>query len=60
MGSDKVFSELIKFVPCAPVRPQYIPIYFETQAYCPSCGEIVVNGMGGTDQKCRKCNQMIK
>lgn len=60
MGSDKTFSEFIKFVPCAPVHSQYIPINFETQAYCPSCGEIVVDGMGGTDNKCKKCGQIIK
>jgi hypothetical protein len=60
MGSDKTFAELIKFVPCAPIRPKYIPVNFETQAICPSCGGIVVDGMGGTDKKCKKCGQLIK
>lgn len=60
MGSDKTFAELIKFVPCVPIRPQYIPVNFETQAICPSCGGIVVDGMGGTDKKCKTCGQLIK
>ena len=60
MGSDKKFSELIKFIPCAPVKQQYIPVNFETQTLCPSCAAIVVNGMGGTDNKCKNCGQMIK
>lgn len=59
MGSDKTFAELIKFVPCKPIRPQYISVNFETQGLCPSCGAFVVNGMGGTDEKCKKCGQVI-
>ena len=60
MGSEKSFEELIKFVPLVPVHTQYIPINFETQGQCPNCGAIVVDGMGGTDEKCPQCNQMLK
>lgn len=60
MGSDKTFEELIKFVPCKPLNSQYIPINFETQGKCPSCGAFVVNGMQKTDKQCKKCGQMIE
>lgn len=60
MGSDKTFEELLKFVPLKPVSTQYIPMNFETQGKCPSCGTWVRNGMGGTDEKCSECNQMLK
>lgn len=60
MGSDKDFSELIKFIPCEPVRQQYISANFATQAHCPTCDAIVSNGIGGADSKCKNCGQAIK
>lgn len=58
MGSDKSLSELLKFVPRKPLNTQYIPVNFETQGTCPSCGKFVANGMGGTDKKC-SCGQIL-
>jgi ribosomal protein S27AE len=60
MGSDKTFEELIKYVPLVPHDQKYISVNFQTQGKCPSCGEIVVDGMGHTDKKCGKCGQMLK
>lgn len=59
MGSDKTLSELLKFVPRKPLNTQYIQVNFETQGTCPSCGNIVVNGMGGTNKECKKCGQIL-
>lgn len=60
MGSDKTFLELMKFVPRKPINKQYVPVNFETQGKCPNCGGFVVNGMGGMDQQCKKCGQILK
>lgn len=60
MGSEKRLVELLKFIPCEPLHTQYVPVNFETQGQCPSCGSFVVNGMGGTDKQCKKCGQLIK
>lgn len=59
MGSDKTLSELLKFVPRKPLDTLYIPINFETQGICPSCGKFVVNGMGGADKSCKNCGQIL-
>lgn len=59
MGSNQTLSELLKFVPRSPLHTQYIPINFETQGTCPNCGAFVVNGIGGTDKKC-KCGQILR
>lgn len=60
MGSDKPFKELIKYIPENPVDTHYIEINFETIGKCPNCGADVVNGIGGKDAKCKKCEQMLK
>jgi len=60
MGSDKTLKELLKFVPLKPLGQQYIPVNFETQGKCPSCGSWVRNGMGGKDEKCGMCNQILE
>lgn len=59
MGSDKTLAELLKFVPRKPLQTKYISVNFETQGICPSCGNIVVDGMGGTDKTCKKCGQIL-
>lgn len=59
MGSEKTLEELLKFVPRKPLHMQYISVNFETQGRCPSCGGVVVDGMGGTDDKCGRCNQLL-
>lgn len=60
MGFDKPYNELIKFVPRKPIHQHYASCDFATYGNCPNCGESVRDGMGGTDNKCRKCGQMLR
>ena len=52
-------KELIKKVPLKPTNKKYISCNFETIAQCPNCGANVVNGIGYTQEKCGKCEQML-
>ena len=60
MGFDKSYNELVKFVPRRPTDARYISCDFATYGKCPNCGERVRDGMGGTDEKCRHCGQLLK
>jgi hypothetical protein len=60
MGFDKSYDELVKFVPRKPTNQSYAHCDFTTYAKCPSCDEVVTNGMGHTDDKCRKCGQLLE
>ena len=60
MGFDKTYMELLKYVPRKPVNQSYAPCDFTTYAKCPGCGGVVIDGMGGTNDKCSCCVQMLK
>lgn len=60
MGFDRPYNELIKFVPRKPTHQEYAPCDFATYGDCPNCGKTVVDGMGGKDEKCRYCGQLLK
>lgn len=60
MGFDKPYSELVKFVPCEPISTSYSGHDCTTYGKCPNCGATVQDGMGGTDEKCSKCGQLLK
>lgn len=60
MGFDKPYKELVKFVPRKPINQQYASCDFATYGKCPNCGCGVRDGMGGTDEKCRVCGQLLK
>jgi hypothetical protein len=60
MGFDKPYNELVKFVPREPTNQNYIPCDFATYGKCPNCGAKVQNGISGKDNKCIKCNQILK
>lgn len=60
MGFDKTYRELLKFVPRRPLYQKYISCDFATYADCPNCGNLVTDGIGGTDKKCRHCGQVLK
>lgn len=60
MGFDKTYHELVKFVPRKPSDKRYVSVNFETIGKCPNCGEKVVNGMGGRDDKCGSCGQLLE
>lgn len=60
MGFDKTYEELVKFVPRKAIDTQYAPCDFTTYGKCPNCGGSVQHGMGYTEEKCRKCGQLLK
>jgi hypothetical protein len=60
MGFDKTYNELIKFVPRKPTNQQYASCDFATYGKCPSCGKSVRDGIGGKDEKCNGCGQLLK
>ena len=60
MGFDKPYNELVKFVPRKPTNQHYASCDFATYGNCPNCGKGVQDGMGGTDNKCRSCGQLLK
>ena len=60
MGFDKPYKELVKFVPRKPINTQYASCDFATYGKCPNCGCGVRDGMGGTDEKCRVCGQLLR
>ena len=59
MGFDKTYDELLIFVPRKPKNTSYYGRDCTTYGNCPNCGVVVSSGMGGTDEKCRKCGQML-
>ena len=60
MGFDKPYKELVKFIPLKPTNQQYTSCDFTTYGKCPNCGGSVQDGMGGKDEKCRSCGQLLK
>lgn len=60
MGFDKSYGELIKFVPRKPTHQEYVSCDFATYGDCPNCGKTVTDGIGGKDEKCRHCGQLLK
>ena len=60
MGFDKPYNELVKFVPRRPINQTYASCDFATYGKCPNCSVSVQNGIGGKDEKCRNCGQLLK
>ena len=60
MGFNKTYDELVKFAPRKPTNQQYASRDFATYGKCPSCGGSVRDGIGGRDDKCRDCGQLLK
>ena len=60
MGFNKTYDELVKFVPREVTNQQYAPCDFTTYGKCPNCGGGVQDGMGGKDEKCKNCGQLLK
>ena len=60
MGFDKPYNELVKFVALRPINQSYASCDFATYGRCPTCGELVQDGIGHTDKKCRHCGQLLK
>ena len=60
MGFDKTYEELSKFIELRPINQSYSPCDFTTYGRCPTCKELVQDGMGHTDKKCKHCGQMLK
>ena len=59
MGFNKTYKELLKFVPLRPYNSKYAHCDFTTYGKCPSCGNVVMNGMMRTDESC-ECGQLLK
>lgn len=60
MGFDKPYNELVKFVPRIPINKRYASVDFATYGLCPHCGATVKDGMGGKDETCGSCGQVLK
>lgn len=60
MGFDKPYNELVKFIPRKPTHQEYAACDFATYGDCPNCGKTVTDSIGGKDEKCRWCGQMLK
>lgn len=60
MGFDRPYNELVKYVPRKPTNQSYAPCDFATYGKCPNCGGTVIDSIGGKDEKCRSCGQMLK
>lgn len=60
MGFDKTYDELVRFVPRRPTNTGYSDHDCTMYGKCPSCGNVVQNGMGFTQEQCSKCGQILK
>ena len=60
MGYEKTYDEMLKYIPKRVTNSSYYGRDCATYGSCPTCGEPVQNGMGGTDKVCRKCNQVLE
>lgn len=60
MGFNQPYNELVKFIPRKPINTQYASCDFATYGKCPNCGKSVRDGMGGKDEKCGSCGQLLK
>lgn len=60
MGFDRPYNELVKYVPCKPINQSYAPCDFTTYGECPNCGGTVIDSIGGRNEKCNHCGQMLK
>ena len=59
MGFAGGYDELKKFIPAHVENQSYCGHDCTTYGKCPTCGETVQNGMGGTDKVCPKCQQIL-
>lgn len=59
MGFSGGYDELKKFVPAHVENQSYCGHDCTTYGKCPTCGETVQNGMGGTDKVCPICQQIL-
>lgn len=59
MGFNKTVKEMRKYRPLKPTDQHYAPPEFCTYGKCPCCGESVYDGIGGKQEKCSNCGQML-
>lgn len=60
MGFDRPYNELVKFIPRRPTNQTYASCDFATYGKCPNCGKSVRDGIGGKDERCNGCGQLLK
>lgn len=60
IGFERTYRDLIKYIPQKPLNQRYIHNDFATYAHCPNCDMRVINSIGGKDEKCKYCGQMLK
>lgn len=58
-GYTRPYAEMVMYIPRKPTNQQYAECDFATYGKCPNCGAPVRNGMGGIDEKCHKCGQVL-
>ena len=60
MGYDKTYEEMMKYIPKRVIESSYYGRDCTEYGKCPTCNAPVQNGIGYTDYKCRKCNQILE
>ena len=60
MGCEKTLEEMRRYIPTRPLNQSYSGHDCTTYGKCPSCGKLVQDGWGLTEERCSQCGQILK